>query len=139
MATLTQIRDSVKTVLEGAIPGLTVYPTVESIKVLPALVVEPVTAEYVTMGRGVDAWEFVLYMLVQSADMDLAQRELDTYITGAGDKAIRQAIFLNRTLGLSGTDAHITSMSGYGGRLESVGIEHISALLQLTVTTGGAS
>src|SRR5690242_10970978 len=117
MATLAAIRDAIKTTLEANVAGLTVYDTVPDAANLPAACVVPDTADFeVAMGRGVDTWEFDLYVLVSTADMDIGQDSLDDFVTGAGSKSIRAAVFANRTLGLSGVNAHVSRMSEYGAK-----------------------
>lgn len=139
MASLTAIRAAVKTTLEAAIPTLRVYDRVPGIALVPAAVVEPVSADFlVAMGRGTDTWDFNLYVLVSDSEETLGQAHLDEYVSGAGAKSIRAAVFAARTLGLSSTDAHISAMTSYGGQFESADIAHIGATLRLTVHTKGS-
>lgn len=138
MASLTAIRTAVKTTLESAIPGLRVYDKVPGIAQVPAAVVEPATADFlVAMGRGTDTWEFILYVLVSDAEETLGQARLDEFVSGAGAKSIRAAIFAARTLGLASTDAHIAGLTSYGGQFESAQVAHIGATLRLVVHTKG--
>ena len=127
MATLKNIRAAIKTILEANIAGLHVYKRMPgSADTLPCVVVLPGSegpeatfADFnVAMGRGTDTWFFQLYMFVSGADLDVAQDSLDDYLTGAGVKSIRAALFSNRTLGLSGTDAHLAGWSSYSQRYE---------------------
>ena len=144
MASLSSIRTAVKTTLEAGITLIKVYPTARTVTVIPeggaAVVVAPSTADFVVaMGRGTDTWAFDLWVMVNTADDELAQNVLDGFVTGDGTNSIREAIFNARTLGLSGTDAHVSGMSGYGLRFESAGIPHLGATLNLTVHTPGTS
>jgi hypothetical protein len=140
MSSLQSIRDAIKTTLESAIDSLSAYDTVPGATNLPAVVVVPSTANFnVAMGRGTDTWEFDLAVMVPYTDADIAQDALDNYVTGAGDSSIRQAIFQNRDLGLSDTDAHISGMSDYGSRFEMAGIQNIGAKLRLVVHTKGTT
>jgi len=137
---LGAIRTGLKTTIEAAITGLKVYPTIESVNVVPAVVVVPVDADFVVaMGRGVDTYKFTLLVMVNPSDEAIAQTSLDNYLSGAGTKSIRQAIFNARTLGLTGVDAHVTGWSGYGAKYESAGIQHIGAQLALTVHNPGTA
>ncbi|MEU7904112.1 hypothetical protein [Actinoplanes sp. NPDC049118] len=139
MASLTAVRAAVKTTLEAAIPSLRVYDKVPGIAQVPAAVVEPVTADFlVAMGRGTDTWQFNLHVLVADAEESLGQAQLDEYVSGAGTKSIRAAVFAARTLGLSNTDAHIAAVTAYGGQFESADIAHIGATLRLVVHTKGS-
>lgn len=138
MASLSEIRDAVKTTLESAIEGLTAYDTVPEVSNLPAAVVVPLTADFdVAMGRGTDTWEFDIPVLVSFTDADIAQDSLDDFVTGAGGKSIRQAVFQNKTLGLSDVDAHISEMSDYGSSFEMASVQNIGAKLHLIVYTKG--
>ena len=137
MATLKQVRAAIQTTLESAIAGLKVYRTVEAVEVLPAVVVAPSDGGYATMGRGVDRMDLGLMVLVNPGVMGLGQDELDDFLAGAGPKSIRQVLFANRTLGLTNTDAQALGWDGYGGRFESAGIDHIGAVVRITVHTPG--
>ena len=142
MASLNQIRTAVKTTLEAAITGLTVHRTVTGQINVPAVVVRPGddTADFdVAMGRGTDTWNLDLLILISRADAELSEDQLDEYLTGAGDKSIRQAIFNARTLGLSNTDAHVSGASGYGGNFEVGGVQYAGVALRLVVHTKGDS
>lgn len=140
MASLSTIRDAIKTTLESAIGGLSVYDTVPEASNLPAIVVVPNMASFdVAMGRGVDTWEFDLAVLVSFSDADIAQDSLDDYVTGAGPKSVRQAIFNNKTLGLTDANAHVHEMSDYGSGFEMAKVQHIGAKLRLVVHTKGTA
>lgn len=143
MATLTAIRAAIKTTVHAAVPELHTYDTVPDVVNLPALVVMPdpaVTADFtVAMGRGTDTWNLLLYVLCPNAEASLGQKALDEYVSGAGDKSVRQAIFHARDLGLAGCDAHVDRCSGYGGRFEVAQADHIGAVLHLVVHTSGTA
>lgn len=140
MASLAAIRDAVKTTITANVSGVEVYDTVSDVAITPAVVVYPAEADFnVVMGRGTDTWEFDLYVLCQRAVADEGQDALDAYVTGAGSSSIRQVVFNNRTLGLTGIDAHVSGMSEYGGFFESAQIPHVGAKLRLVVLTPGTS
>jgi len=141
MASLEQIRDGIKTTIEAAIPSLHVYDTVpDSANVLPAVIVVPFTSDFeVAMGRGLDTWEFDLWVMVSTSEMDIRQDDLDAYVSGAGSDSIRQAIFNNKTLGLPNTNAHISQMLEYGARFATAGYPHLGARLRLLVHTPGTA
>lgn len=143
MASLTQIRSAVRVTLELVVGGLTVYRTVpDSITVNSVgVIVRPApddTAAFdVAMGRGVDTYRLDLVVLANYGDADLAQDALDEYVTGAGAKSIRQAVFNNQTLGLANTNAHVARMSGYGAQYEVGGAQYVGAVLHVVVHTKG--
>ncbi len=138
---LARIRDAIKSTIETNITSLHCYDTVpDGANVLPAVVVIPFTSDFeVSMGRGTDTWEFDLLVLVSTSDMDIRQDSLDAYVSGSGSLSIRQAIFNNKTLGLSGTDAHVSEMLEYGLRFEVASYPHIGARLRLKVHTSGTA
>jgi hypothetical protein len=138
MASLTAIRTAVKTTIEAAVTGLRVYDRIAAATHVPAVVVEPVQADFnVAMGRGSDTYQLNLHVLVADSDEIVGQALLDQYVTGAGAKSIRAAVFAARTLGLTFTDAHVAAMTAYGGQFESAQVAHIGATLRLIVHTKG--
>jgi hypothetical protein len=140
MASLEAIRDAIASTLDG-LGNLTPYATVRDAANLPAVIAIPTEADFdVAMGRGVDTWTFDLLVLVSIREMRIAQNELDGFVTGAGSNSIRQAIFNNRSLGLSdGTDAHVAGMREYGSQYQLAKVGHVGAKLQLVVHTKGTA
>lgn len=139
MASLEQIREGVKTIVEGEQIGLKVYPRIPGDKTGRALVIRPTPvgpADFtVAMRKGVDTWRFDLIVLLATSDLDIAQRHLDEYIDGGGTKSIRAAIFANNSLGLDdGTDAHIAGLAAYGP-FDFASYDHVGAILRLIVHT----
>lgn len=138
MASLTAIRAGIKTTLKAAIPSLHGYATVAAAVNVPAFVVEPATTDFlVAMGRGTDTYQLDLHVIVAEADELVAQAQLDEFVTGAGDKSLRAAIFAARSLGLTHTDAHVAGMTAYGVQFEAAQLDHIGATLRLVVHTKG--
>src|SRR5688572_10982092 len=133
MTELADVRDAIKTVLDAAaMPGLTVYAYPDGQANIPAVLVVPADADFdVAMGRGNDTWLFDLTVLVSESATPLAQRHLDSYVTGGGTTSIRKAIFGNRTLGLSNCDAHIAGMSGYNSQHTVGAATYYGAVLRL--------
>lgn len=139
MASLKAIRDAIKETVESAIPSITCYDTVPESPNLPAVIVQPAVGDFnVAFGRGTDRWEFDLIVLVSWGESDVAQDELDGYISGAGETSIRQAIFNARKLGLTDTDASVSAMSEYGGKTAAA-MDHLGAVLRLVVVTSGTA
>ncbi|MFE6846566.1 hypothetical protein [Streptomyces sp. NPDC057686] len=117
---------------------LRVYDTVPEVANLPAVVVEPCTSDF-SVSMSLDTtWVFDLIVMVSRAESGRSQDKLDGYIDGYGTKSIRKVIFNNPTLGLADTDAYVMGMRGYGGSHESNGLQHIGAILRVSVTTGTA-
>ena len=140
MSSLSAIRLAIKDVIEAGIETLRAYDTVPEAIELPAVVVEPATSDFqVSMGRGTDQWIFKIIVLVSWSDSEIAQNALDEYVSGAGASSIRQVIFNTRTLGLPGTDAHISGMSEYGSGHPAAGVDHVAAVLDMVVYTTGTA
>lgn len=140
MATVAELRTGLKTTATAAVSGLFGYDRIPESVNVPAIVVVPRASDFaVAMGRGVDTHEFDLIVLTGRADDGLAQTALDAYVTGAGSSSIRQAIWNGRTLGLSGTDAHIYGMESYGAEWEIGGINYVGAVLKARVHTTGTA
>lgn len=139
MATLAQVRDGVAVTLEAAIPGLSVYPRIESVANPPAVVVGVADdLDYrVVMNRAAMTWELNLYVLTSKAVNAVGQLDLDELIDIAGARSIPQALYAD-DLGLPDTQAHVATMTGYGGTWEAAGIDYIGAVLRLIVHTKGA-
>lgn len=139
MATLAAIRTAFKSTVAAALgAGTEVYDGMPSNPVLPCVCLTPTEADFnVSMGRGTDTWAFDVFVLVPSADGLVGQELLDPYVTGAGALSIRQAVFAERSLGLTATDAHISAMTSYGGSFDAVGKPHVGAALRLIVHTSG--
>lgn len=140
MSSLKDIRDAVKTTIETNITSLRAYDTVPEAVELPAVVLQPTGSDFdQAMGRGTDRWDFDLIVLVSWGDSDLAQDQLDVYVSGAGTDSIRQTIFQNKTLGLSDVDAHVAGLNEYGVQYQAASIDHLGATLQLIVYTKGTT
>ncbi len=147
MASLKDIRRELVAAVETSIPEMKGYATIpDSISSLPAVVVVPYTANFVVaMGRGTDTFEFDLLVLVSTNDVKMRQEDLDDYVTGAGAKSVRQAIWdaNNPQAGTFGTtpdtDAHVAEMLDYGAHFNFGDIEHIGARLRVIVHTKGTS
>lgn len=143
MAALDAIRASIGTTIGTAIPSLSMYGKVPDVLNLPAVIVVPTDTDFVVaMGRGLDKYTFSLFVLVANREAGLAQDELDAFVTGAGAKSVRQAVWNNKSLGLTAggapdADAHVSGMSEYGTQFEAAGVELVGAILTLIVHTSG--
>lgn len=140
MSSLTQIRTALRDTIIAAIPELSGYDTIPGSPNLPAVAVMPAESDFLAaMGRGVDTWQLDVIVLVSPSDEQLGQTQLDQYVTGAGDKSVRAAVFAARTLGLDDVDAHVTGMTGYNLAYSAVQIDHIGAALRVVVHTPGTA
>jgi hypothetical protein len=143
MATLTEVRDALATLLAD-LPDLHGYPRAPSAApLLPAVIILPKRARFgLAMGGGVkDEYELELAVVVQTADEALAQARLDPYLSGTGPRSVRQAIFLacaSRGAGLGGlveTRAQVTGWAGYGSTFRFGTASYLGAVVAATVTT----
>lgn len=144
MADIKTIRTAIMTTIETGIPGVKCYRNVpENALVLPAVIVQPFTSDFdMAFGRGTDQIDFVLLVLVAYNHLEVAQDNLDPYVSGSGSKSIRECIWNNKSLGLEGSvNAHVSRMYDYGKRYNGEGqgqaIEQFGARLDLVVYTKG--
>lgn len=142
MASLTEIRTALKMTISAAIPSLNGYDKMPESVNAPAFVVLPdpnATVEYMAMGRGVDKFNLMVILIVSQRDNDLAQIDLDPYVSSFGPKSIRQAVFNGRTLGLPDVDAAVTGVSNYGDALPIGGVDYVGARLSVEVFASGTA
>lgn len=138
MASITQIREALKTTITAAISGLEGHAKVpESINVPGFMVIPRETDFTVAMGRGIDKPGLDVVVLVSRSDDELAQIALDDYVNGFGPKSIRQAVWNNRSLGLPDTEATVVRMSDYGALFEIGNLDYVGARLAVDVLTSG--
>ena len=140
MATLSQIRDGLKTTVSN-ISGLRCYDTVPDNAInFPVAIFLPTSIEFdLAMQRGTDLYTFDLLVAVQRADSRTAQDKLDAYITGSGSSSVRQVIYNNKSLGLADTDARVINVSNYAADVNLNGIDGVGANLEIQVYTKGSS
>lgn len=139
MATLSQIRDGLKTTVSN-ISGLRCYDTVPDNAInFPVAIFLPTSIEFdLAMQRGTDLYTFDLLVAVQRADSRTAQDKLDAYITGSGSSSVRQVIYNNKSLGLADTDARVVNVSNYAADVNLNGIDGVGANLEIQVYTKGS-
>ena len=140
MASLTQIRKAVGDTLEAAISDLKAHRVVPGSAAGDVVVVEPaeeLASFVVAMGRGLDTYQLDLRILVPNRDLESAQDALDAYVTGAGARSIRQAIWNARSLGLANVDAHVSGVAAYGLDHTLGQTQYLGAVLRLVVHTKG--
>lgn len=108
---------------------------------LPAVVVKPVSGDFTgAFQRGLDTWEFDVYVLVARQEGPTQQELLDQFITGAGPNSIRQVVYQTPQLGREDiSDAMVKKMTGYGGTFQAAHIAHTGAILKVTVLTDGTN
>lgn len=132
---LDQIRSALKTTIRNSIPTLIVYRSVEEMTEVPSAIIQPKYADFDgAMGRGDHVWHFDCYIMVSRTEPFYAYKKLDSYITGRGPTSIPEAIYNTPNLGLDDSVvAHCYGMKDYGGSFNSAAINHIGAVLMITV------
>lgn len=133
MPTITQIRTAMVSTITTALPALNGYRNVTDVVQVPAVVARPEKCNYIVAGGQCSEWVFALYVLVARTDATTNQDELDGYITPTGANSVPAILFANPTLGLTGIDCVLESMTGYGGKWESASVPHIGAQLNVRV------
>jgi hypothetical protein len=141
MPTLGEIRQAIDNTIQNNIPGLRGFNDVKDVIQVPAMVVMPSrdTADFNgAFGRGMDIWRFDLYVLVARSESSVAQGALDQYVSGSGSRSLRRVFYEHSTLGLDGVDdAHVEGIREYGGKFQTARIDHVGAIVRLTVRTSG--
>lgn len=132
MSSLTEIRDALKATIQQS--GLNVYETVPDVTNSPAAVILPDTSSYANaMAMGGDEYEFDVAVLVAAHNIRDAQRQLDQFVTGKGEKSIREYLFRNSNLGLDDVDCHVKGFKGYGGSFKTAMTNSVGAVLRVCV------
>lgn len=81
----------------------------------PYALIQPSTVDYhKTYANGMSDYSFVVTVVVGQASERTAQALLDQFCDSVGDKSIRQAIELDRTLDGAAFDCVVTTMRNYG-------------------------
>lgn len=138
MSSVSAMRTALENTLSAALGDIMVYPDVQSVQSLPALLIEPFTGEFsLTMQAGTDEWVFFIYILTSLRDPASAQSDLDAFISGSGDQSIRAIIRANRDCGLNDTTFTPIGVKGYGGNFKEAGIQMTGAILMVHAYTDG--
>lgn len=140
MASLAEIRSALAAAIEAAVADLTGYETVPESVNAPAFLVVPRLSNFETVfGRGTDQHIFDVIVLVSRRDDELAQLDLDPYVTGAGSSSIRQALWNDRTLGGVVDEARVTGMTDYGATFPVGLVDFVGARLTVEVMASGTA
>jgi hypothetical protein len=132
VSSLTEIRDALKRTISQS--GLNVYETVPDVTNTPAAVIMPDVSNYVgAMAMGGDEYYFDIPILVAAVNIREAQRKLDQYVTGKGEKSVREFLFRNSNLGLDDVDCIVKGFKGYGGSFKASTVEMVGAVLKVCV------
>lgn len=133
--TLAEIRAAlVETIKDNLVVEIFEYANVPDVAQLPAVVVRPMSANYV-VNMGDDAtYNFQVYVLTSRRETGVAQDDLDALVSHYGPNSIPLAINNNMELGLGGAvTALCMGMDGYGGQYTTAQIQHVGAILKVRV------
>lgn len=111
--TLAQLRTALKTTIEAATSGVHVYAKVPAAVDPKCVVILPRSAEAQTMGRGVTLYTLDAVCVAATADSEHGQDVLDTMLESEGAQ-ILAAVETDKTLGLTGVQAHVSGWDDYG-------------------------
>lgn len=114
MATISAVRDALKSTLEAAVSGLRVHDTIPGDVYPPCAVVLPESGLPNTIGRGLDTFQYRLRLVVSVASERAGQDSLDAYLSSSGSSSIRAALHATPGLGLAGTHARWAGWENYG-------------------------
>jgi hypothetical protein len=139
MASFSELREAIVAVLDDALDDVHAYALVVDRANLPAIVVQPADATFpFTSAAAEDEWQFDLIVMTSARDVVLAQEELDAYLSGSGEKSIRQIFMRNKSLGRNDVlAAYVGGMSDYGANFAMAGVENLGCRLRLVVATTG--
>ena len=133
-ATLKDVRTAIATTLSAVLTDVKMYRRVPESIVAPCIVIQPAAADYLVVhGNGATGWEFDLQVLVRSTDDDVAQEELDDYVTATGTKSIVRIIHATPALGRTDASAVVRSLTAYGSSYTVSGDTFVGATLRLYV------
>lgn len=115
----------------SAIPDLQASPWQLANPTPPACHVYPADADYTesTFGRGIDQIPMTVQVLVAEAPGDIAQQKaLDAYLSGSGERSVKEHLELDATLGGVCSDLFVASRTGarlylFEGRPPALGAE----------------
>lgn len=123
---MSAIRDAIKARL-ATISGLRTHDTIPGTIMAPAAIVmpgDPLIEFDDAFGRGGDTLNFVVLLLVQYADIRIAQDSLDAYLATSGAASVKAAV--DGTLGDTVSDAVVTAVRNYGVQ-DYNGVEYLGA------------
>lgn len=99
----------------GAITGLRAFGYLPDAISPPTFFVAEVEVEYdATFGRGLDTVYLTCRLLVSHTSDRTGQKQVASYMKGAGPTSVKAAIEAERTLGGACQDLRVQRVSGYG-------------------------
>lgn len=98
----------------GDITGLRTSAFMPDQPTPPQAIVTPRRVTYdSSMARGMDEYEMIVTVIVGRVEERNAQRNLDAYLSGAGEKSIKATLEADRTLGGVCQTLRVVQMSQY--------------------------
>lgn len=137
MASVSTVRAGLKDRLATITKFLQTYPTAPGTPMVPCAFVLPGPIEFdETMDRGCDDLSFTVVVLVAKATDQLAQENLDPYLSGSGAQSIKQAVE-DETTPISGVDwVRVPRVTDYGD-IEYNGVQYLGARFPVEVSADG--
>jgi hypothetical protein len=137
MGSISDVRNGLKTRL-ATISGLSAYALVPMTPNLPTALVQPRSIDFDTsMTRGSDRLIFDVTLLVADSITELAQSQLDPYLSGSGAQSVKAAIEADQTLGGAADWCRVTEVNAYGDMPYS-GKLYLGARFTVEVDVDGA-
>lgn len=135
MASLSTIRDNIKTAITDGVSGLEVYDIVPGNITPPCAIIYPQSAEYLQRmgGSTVTTWAIDVVIIVARNDEEGAQDALDAYLSSSGASSVIAAIQADDTLSDSVAWAKPVTISRYGEFVYN-GVSYIGAQIDLEVS-----
>jgi hypothetical protein len=132
MASYITVRAAIKEALVVGVSGIKVYEYIPDTLTHPAAVIapgDPVVSFDATLSRGADEYTFLVRVLVDNAQSEVADKALDAYLAGSGSQSIKQAIEDDPRLGGVVDFVSVTQARNYGvyefGGVSSLGVEFV--------------
>lgn len=134
MATISAVRDALKSRIEAQVSGLRVLDTIPAGEVRPPVaVVIPDMSERRTLGASKNTERYRLRLALSAASERTAQDQLDGYLSSSGATSIQAALAVApRSLGVAGITAWVSGWENYGA-VDIAGYVYFGADVLITV------
>lgn len=138
--TMAYHRQAMKDAIEAVwTDTLTVYPYVESVLIVPAVVIntanEPTIAFNGSFGRGSARYYYDVICLAPQTELTSNQITLDELVDPKVEKSIPWILHGNPSLGGDIGSVTCLRVDNYGGEWSSANVEHIGALVRIEIMT----
>lgn len=133
MPTLSEVKAALVATIQANISTeVYVYNDIADVVELPAIMVMPLSMQYMVSAGQSSAPELYIYVLCPRSDTEAGQDMLDGFIANSGPDSIPWAVNTHDELGI-GVRATVYAMHGYGGSFVVAGVPHVGAILKCAV------